>query len=54
MLEGEVAIDRYEHAELFRSKREQVTVLYSRPSHLARRLDLVSKDVAREPPVDAL
>ncbi|MBA2591970.1 MAG: hypothetical protein H0U97_06800, partial [Gammaproteobacteria bacterium] len=54
LLKGKVSIDSDEHVELFRSQRKQFSVLDGRSPHLARRLDLVADDFAREAPINAL
>src|SRR5216684_863917 len=54
LLEGEIPVDGDEHVELFRGHPKQFPVLDGRPSHLARSLDFVADDIAREPPIDAL
>jgi hypothetical protein len=53
LLEGKISIDRDEHVEFLRRQREQFPILDRSPAHPAGGHDLMTYQVAREPPIDA-
>jgi hypothetical protein len=47
LLKRQISINGHENVERRRRKSDQLAILDARPTHLARRLDIVTHDVAR-------
>ena len=53
-MKRQIAVNGDEDVEVFRRKREQLSVLYRRPAHLTGGLYLMASNVSCQPPINAL